>query len=633
MRPILPLTLAGLLWAAPHPAVAAPAADDVEILLTRPTGMDEDAWRVARREAARRLGSSRSPKAADALIQVVETERYDAVLSIAMKSLAKIGDPRAIDALQKVYADRSVDNFVRQDAAEAIRALGGTPKDDARLLGEADAGPVGGGGGVSGPQLGVMGEASVAGDDFEAGEGIRPLPSTVRARDRELAFVLGNLDLSANIGLRRPPGGAQTGDPVLADAGLGVVSAYVDERERWGWTAQGVLWGSLRNGDVTATPAPDGSDDGNTLYFGQSLAGSASIHAYFGATDFHAFGTLGLSERLSMIRVQDVQDTGVDESALSDTRFGMDVIPAAGLGWGRHLNRGAALRVDAIVAALEAENILTRPLDAPTRRALQEATYRQANRLSTYPRLAAVIGILTRGGFLARRPGPRLVHRLRSILDDPSYLERMGGIRVRTGFLFGAAIAQKDRFLREGDNNGAPFLQFLAGFPLSRERQIDADLRFWYDVIGPLRGFTTDLGARYTRFLHTKYDDYAGQWHLGLRGGVSRRDLDLDQDGSPDDTGMGYRAVGEAGYTFAFRRGSAVALAADVGVDSGRLLLGINLSFQIGVMRSSVYGGSSGAAPGKKARRGKSRGKAGAAAGAKGKASVGAKGGATPGKK
>ncbi len=453
------------------------------------------------------------------------------------------------------------------------------------------AGPVGAGAGLSGPQLGTMGEASVAGDEAEAGTGIRPLPASVRARDRALAFVLGNLDLAANIGLRRPPGGARTGDPVLADAGLGAVATYVDERARWGWSAQGTLWGTVRNGDVTATPAPDGADDGNTLFVGQSLAGSASIHAYFGATDFHAFGTLGLSERLSVIRVQDVQDTGVDESALSDTRFGMDVIPAAGLGWGRHLNRGAALRVDAIVAALEAENILTRPLDGPTRRALQEATYRQANRLSTYPRLAAVIGILTRGGFLARRPGPRLVHRLRSILDDPSYLERMGGIRVRTGFLFDAAIAQKDRFLREGDHNGAPFVQFLAGFPLSAERQVDADLRAWYDVIGPLRGFTADAGARYTRFLHTKYDDYAGQWHVGLRGGVSRRDLDLDQDGAPDDTGVGYRAVGEVGYTFAFRRGSAIALAADAGVDSGRLLLGINLSFQLGVMRSSVYGG------------------------------------------
>ena len=109
------------------PAVvrAAPAEADIELLRTRPTGMDEKTWRAKRREVAAELGKSRSKDAVDALIEIVETERYDSVLSIAIEGLGEQGDPRAIPALQKVYRDRSIDTFVREQAGEAIVELGG----------------------------------------------------------------------------------------------------------------------------------------------------------------------------------------------------------------------------------------------------------------------------------------------------------------------------------------------------------------------------------------------------------------------------------------------------------------------------------------------------------------------------
>lgn len=616
---------------APARAEAGPVDEDIAILERRPTGMDEETWRVERREAARRLGKSRSAKAVDALIHVVETERFDAVLTIAMEALAEIGDPRAIDALQAVYADRSVDAFVRKAAAEAIRKLGGTPKDDARLLGtsgEIGAGTAGGA--LSGPQLGAMGSASVAPDEAEDVSDVRPLPASVLARDRDLAFVLGTLDLDANVPLRRPPGGARTGDPVLADAGLGVVASYVDERRRWGFRTDGMLWGRIRNGDLTQVPAMDGSDDGDTLFIGQSLEGSGSIHVYFGKTDAHAFASVGLSQRVESVRVEDIESTGVDESSLSATRFGLDVVPAAGFGWGRHLSAGADLRIDALMAVLEAENILSAKPSPAVRRELQEAIYRRANRISTFPRLAAVLGVLRKHGLLAREPGARLVHRIRSVLEDPSYLDRPLGIRIRAGFLFDAAIAQKDRFLREGDHNGAPFLQLLAGVPLDLEQQLDADLRFYYDVIGPLRGFATDAGVSYTKYLHTRYADYVGEVAAGVRGGVSRRDLDLDQDGSPDDTGIGYRGVASVAYTYAFSRGSRIGLSADIGIDSGRLVVGLGLGLRFGVVRSGVFvGGRSPARVGRiggavaTPRTGRSRG---AGRGAKKRAETGERG-------
>lgn len=561
-------------------AVAGPAPDPAQLLRTRPTGMDEDEWRKQRRDAARELGDERSEEAVDALIDVVETERYDAVLSIAMDSLARIGNPRAIPALQKVYADRSIDSFVREDAAKAIRALGGTPQDDARLTGKADsgAGPkterV-----VQGPQLGVMGEASAPEDTFEdtskRKRKQKPLPANLRARDRDIGFVVGALDIRVNT--------LSDETPMFANAGLGAFADYVDERDKWGWNISSSLNASYRNGDVTASPDPADPDDGDLQFIQETLAASAGAHYYFGKTDFHVFGQLGVSQRLAVITAETVDGGPPDET--SDTRFALDVTPAAGFGWGRYLNAGSDIMVDAIVRVLEQENILARPLDDAARKAIRDAVYRYSNAFSTYPRVASVVQVLQDGGFLARRAGARLLYRLRSVVEDPSFLNRMQGIRARVGFLWSQPVAQDDFFRRANDPIGAPFLQFEAGFQLDRERQVTADLRGWYDIIDQ-GGFTADAGARYTRFLHSEFDDYRGQWFAGLRGGASLRQYDLP-DGAPDEV-LGYRAVAQAGYAYGFQRGSEIGVAVNAGVDSGGFVVGAGLALRFGIARGSV---------------------------------------------
>ncbi|MBC8073526.1 MAG: hypothetical protein IAG13_34715, partial [Deltaproteobacteria bacterium] len=426
------------------------------------------------------------------------------------------------------------------------------------------------------PQLGTMGEASVSTEEQgDPTAGDKPLPANLRAREREFAFVLGQLDLGVNTMAKQ--------QPLLADGGLAARARYLDERARWGWSVRGELSGRVRNGDVTSL-AQMGEDTGDTLYVGQALAGVGEVHVYFGKTDVHAFAELGLSERLVRVSVENFNDG--QQSRLSDTRFALDVIPAGGLGYGRYLNYGSELMIDAIVDALRAENILAREPDADARKALRDAVYRRSNAFSSWPRTSAVLAVLQARGLLARRPGPRLVHRIRSVVEDPSYLDRPRGIRVRAGFLYDAPIAQSDRNGR-GDGLGAPFLQFEAGFQPRLEHQILVDTRFWYDVIGA-RGFTTDTGATYTRFLHTKFHDYAGQWFAGIRGGVASREIQNLPDGV-DQPRLGYRATGRGGYAFGFRRGSQVSVVAETGVDSGAYVLGLALALQIGIARGSVW--------------------------------------------
>jgi len=400
--------------------------------------------------------------------------------------------------------------------------------------------------------------------------------------------VLGRLDLDVNT--------RSSQQPVLADGGLGALARYVDERHRWGWMVRGDLGARIVNGDLTNVP-DNGEDTGDTFVVTQNLTGVGDVHVYFGKTDVHAFAELGLSQRLTHVNVEDYG--GGNQSTLSDTRFALDIVPAGGLGWGRYLNAGSELMVDAIVDALKAENILARELDADARKALRDAIYRRSNAFSAWPRLSAVLGVLRARGYLARRPGPRLVHRLRSIVEDPSYLERPRGIRVRAGFLYDVPIAQKDFVGREGDGIGAPFVQFDAGFQLGLERQILVDTRFWYDVIGA-RGFTTDTGATYTRFLHTKFHDYAGNWFAGVRGGVSSREFPQRPDDAPRPR-IGYRATAKAGYAYGFRRGSEIGLVGEAGVDSGAFVVGLGLGLRIGIVRGSVIspapGGSAAPAP------------------------------------
>ncbi|MBX7084144.1 MAG: HEAT repeat domain-containing protein [Nannocystaceae bacterium] len=562
-------------------AVAAgPAEDapsDLEILRARPTGMEEDEWRKRRREIAAELGERRDREAVEPLIEIVQSERYDAVLSIAIESLGKIGDARAVAPLQQVYADRSIDNFVREDAAAALAALGAKPRDDARLA-PGSPGSTGGGddGLLGGPQLGTMGEASVAPEEqADPTRGDKPLPANLRAREREFAFVLGSLDLAVDTQSRQ--------QPLLADGGVGARARYLDERTRWGFSVRGELGSRVRNGDATNL-AEMGNDTGDLLYVGESLAGAGEAHVYFGRTDVHAFGELAVSQRLAHVGVENFG--GGQQSNLSDTRFSIDLVPAGGLGYGRYLNRGSDQMVDAILDALRAENNLAREPDADTRRALRDAVYRRSNTFSSWPRTAAVLGVLQAKGLLARRAGARLVHRIRSVVEDPSYLDRPRGVRIRAGFLYDAALAQKDR-TRRGDGVGAPFLQLDAALQFGLERQLLIDTRFWYDVIAR-RGFTTDTGATYTRFLHTKFHDYAGQWFTGLRGGVSGREYGDLPDGV-DEPHIGYRATARAGYAYGFRRGSQVSLVGETGVDSGAYVLGLAIGLQIGIARGSVW--------------------------------------------
>lgn len=88
-----------------------------------------------RKKAAEQLGESRSLEAVEPLIAVLLRKREDnAVRMCAADALAKIGDPRAVDALVAVFKNQDVDfdeSFVQMHAAQALGTIGGPGAFDA----------------------------------------------------------------------------------------------------------------------------------------------------------------------------------------------------------------------------------------------------------------------------------------------------------------------------------------------------------------------------------------------------------------------------------------------------------------------------------------------------------------------
>jgi len=127
------------IWQIVLPALVAvqnPQVDaDITLLLKKPKGMDEDIWREKRRDDARELGDLGEKKAVDPLLEIVQAERFDAILEIAIQSLGKLGDAKAVPALQRIADDPSIETYVRDTAREALRKLGAAPAESGGNIG------------------------------------------------------------------------------------------------------------------------------------------------------------------------------------------------------------------------------------------------------------------------------------------------------------------------------------------------------------------------------------------------------------------------------------------------------------------------------------------------------------------
>ena len=117
--------LLAALVALPLAASAQPA--DVpaltKLIETQPGDLDRSTWKERRREAARKLATSKDKRAVPVLIKLAETETFDIIGEIAIEGLGNLGDPSAAPVLTKIANDNARDKAARDLAKKALAKL------------------------------------------------------------------------------------------------------------------------------------------------------------------------------------------------------------------------------------------------------------------------------------------------------------------------------------------------------------------------------------------------------------------------------------------------------------------------------------------------------------------------------
>jgi len=595
-----------LLVAAAAPALAQPAdvAAQIKLIETQPAGMDRATWKDRRRDAARRLGQSKDPRAVAVLIRLAETETFDIIGEIAIEGLGNLGDPAAVPVLQRIVGDPSRDKAQKELARKALARLGA----DARASGGTSGASATGGTGATGGTATGAGAASGTG---------APAPGT-RGTGRAAPDSTGRAaPASGDAGRAAAPASGDTGGPGSALLGTGAPSAVPEraalpaiaddaiaayervtfaggtanagydtvrkrldldadvagqyqkrvEREAmaWGWDAGAHVVGGTIN------------PDGPAVTRGLQIDVTADAEARLYSGPVYGIGRAATDAQLNY--VSDV-DPNNPANTLKDTRVTADLQVAIGAGYGRVIDVGAAIRVRRLARALDAAHALGRPVDPSTARRLQLTWWALRGERSTYRALIATVAILREAGVLLGEPDAGLAYEILDVLRDSQLTLRPSGLDLQV--LFG------EGYLRRPDQppptERGRVEQLLAA--ASYGAQLDDDtLELSGGAYARLRLFAPadqpspwaiGATARARRFTYGEHGDPFGALDVSA-------ELQLSSDGAMTSQ-TGQRITGQLGFTWWLSPASGFRLAASLTEDRGAVVFGAQLSGSYGLL-------------------------------------------------
>ena len=380
----------------------------LELLRSRPAGMNVKTWQSQRREAVRELGRVRARKAVPPLLKIVASERFDVILEFAITALGNIGDVRARPALRKLEADTSLDKFVREAASSALRRIGDgggsmatpqprprkparpprpRPRKDKITTPPGDRPP---------PQRPRRPRRPAPGEAFGA------LPAVAGEADPEVIFRARWWDLVAGTADVR-----WDGQVAGTRAGLTLGSRYLMQEERswigFSMEAAGHLGFQLAN-------APGAE---STWELTHALQVDPEVRFYpFSALPL-LFGQISGGAGYGLAHTS--------RPALEDSRLSVagNLSVGAGPGYGRVVDAGPTLRLARISDLLGEAGLLTGAIPGAVLNRLMHAWYELRDRVGSYARLGHTLRILRQAKLLRRTPGPAVTYRLIRILEDP----------------------------------------------------------------------------------------------------------------------------------------------------------------------------------------------------------------------
>jgi hypothetical protein len=545
--------------------------DDIAILAKKPGGMSNDAWRARRREAARDLGQKADPRGVDALVKVVESEKFDAVAEIAIEALGKIGDKRAVPVLQKVRDDASRDQGLRDAASEALATLGAAAPSAEAAPGEAapapEAPPTEADVGAAAPTEAAP-AAGPEDDDASAPAAVTVPPAgrfgpEILAASERWTFAAGALSLAYDSAAKQPQ--------LSGAASLRYHRGLEEPKLGYSFDASVALAGGAedRNGDLSNT--------GSYALVG-STVGETELRFYLaGPSGFflHAAGDLGLGG--SAITVESTLGEDFKEFVPS-----IDAGLALGAGYGRTLDVGAKLRAERVERVLRRARLLGRPINADVANRLETAWWDARDELGFRRALVATIQILKEAGVLLTDPDPTATYEILRVLEDGQLDGRLDGWDARLGVA--ELVAGRDNVV--GDDVFDFHREEVAVARGAFGKQLPGALA---EIVGQLRAvyrlgggsqqypgyWAAEADVAWRRYFYGDVWDPRGALELGVTVGASDRNTN---EGDGDDVGASRAASLRIGYLMIFSRASRLAATTTLRYEGHDVFFGLGLS-------------------------------------------------------
>jgi hypothetical protein len=541
----------------------------LQLLRRRPRGMTVDTWREQRREAARELGRMKERRAVPTLLEIIAEERFDVILEIAIDALGHIGDKRALAPLRKLLSDPSLDGYVRDAVAGALRKLGDdatratspiappdvTPAPNRNATGSRT-------GGSRGGQTDIASRLAAGGliqGDFKELPGLVPTPidPNVLARSERFDIIFGTADFAWD----------QAAETTAADVGLGARFVRQVEGKTLAYSVDAAGSASFRIDDPPA-------DDSTSWSIEHSAAAAGETRYYPFQNDLPLlFGQLvgGASYGLTVASPPSANGKRIT--------LGSMITVGGGPGYGRIFDVGPRLRLRRFTRVLRKAGLLARETLPPdVARELLQLWYSLRNTIGSYAPLGYSLRTLSKANMLTRAPDPATIYRLVRILDDPQLFDRRSGMMFRLGYGYARHLV----FDGDGSDFASLYGTAEMSLPLGTVRQLDAALRFFWSHVGDPMVYSFNLSGEYNWFLYNRAFDPLGAIGASLDMGLS------NQPGSGfGDGGVAYQVLGGAAYTRFFDRGSRIVASLRAGAQRRGAIVLLSIEARYGVSAGS----------------------------------------------
>lgn len=399
----------------------------IELVSNKPANMDRSEWKEQRRAAVRKLGNAGDKRAVPALIRIVETEEFDVVAEHAIKALGKLGDKRAVPVLQKVYHDKSRDRYVRDMARAALRKLkAGT--------GKAPATNGGGGNGSGGGSIGG-GSTVSSGEAVTVPTGPKFAEGTLGATER-ITLAVGAARLAYDTLFERP----------TLDGN--VRGEYERTRDLKSWAyrygANAAVVGAYIDHPDSVVPESSGRAYALTI----NTLGTADARFYLSGQPIYGLLQSALGVTATVVKVDRPNSSG--DSDVKETIINTDVNAGLGVGYGRVLDVGQALRLRRLEKVLEDSKMLGRRITPDLAERILRAWWTLRNELGWYKRLTITVKMLREAGVLLGEPDAGTSYKLLQVLMDGQLNRRRQGLDVSVSVAESYLIRDDDQGLVDG---------------------------------------------------------------------------------------------------------------------------------------------------------------------------------------